>query len=81
MIKNHFTVGYRRNRQSHTVLGVTSIVPNLNGILMFTEDGENHFIEQHELLEGDELIGMYISYAPIDETDPTGDIIHDHRAK
>lgn len=81
MIKNHFTVGYRRNRQNHAVLGVTSIVPNLNGILMFTEDGQNHFIEQHELLDGTELIGMYISYDPIDEEDPTADIIHDHRAK
>ena len=33
------------------ITGVTSIVPNLNGFLFFTEDGQNHFIESCELIE------------------------------
>ena len=77
MIKTSFTVGYRLGKQNHVVLGVTSIVPNLNGFLFFTEDGENHFVESHELLF-ESLTGMYISYSIEDELDPLG-IVHDHR--
>ena len=81
MIKTHFTVGYRLNQQRHTVLGVTSIVPNMNGVLMFTEDGKNHFIESHELRH-EMLTGMFISYDPEDEEVSIEDeVVHDHRAK
>lgn len=83
MIKTSFTVGYRLHKgdisENHVVLGVTSIMPNLNGFLMFTEDGENHFIEGHELTH-ETLTGVYLSYDIEDELDPLG-IVHDHRKK
>lgn len=81
MIKTNFTVGYRLNRQRHLILGVTSIVPNLNGVLFFTEDGKNHFVESCELRH-DILAGMFISYDPEDEeVFVDGEIVHDHRRK
>lgn len=60
MSKSTFAVGYDYNGDKHIVLGVTSIVPNRNGILMFTEDGENHEIEAN----GEEvcLKEMFITY-------------------
>ena len=79
-VKTHFTVGYRMNRKRHIVLGVTSIVPNMNGILMFTEDGKNHFIESWELRCDDTLGGMFISYDPEDEElFLDTEVVHDHR--
>lgn len=78
-IKSSFTVGYRLNKQNHVVLGVTSIVPNMNGFLMFTEDGKNHFVESWEL-KYDTLVGMYMSYEIEDELDPNA-VVHDHRKK
>lgn len=79
MIKTSFTVCYRINQQTHIVLGVTSIVPNLNGYLMFTEDGRNHFIESHELMQGT-LAMNYFSYEYTDELNPEA-IVHDHRTE
>ena len=83
MIKTSFTVGYRLHKggisENHVVLGVISIMPNLNGVLMLTEDGENHFIEGHELTQ-ENLTGVYLSYDIEDELDPLG-IVHDHRKK
>lgn len=83
MIKTSFTVGYRlrkgEDKENHVVLGVTSIVPNLNGFLLFTEDGKNHFIERGELLY-ETLTGVFLSYDIKDELDPLG-IVHDHRLK
>lgn len=60
MSKSTFAVGYDHNGNKHIVLGVTSIVPNRNGFLMFTEDGENHEIEAY----GEEvcLKDMFITY-------------------
>ena len=61
MSKSTFAVGYDHNGDKHIVLGVTSIVPNRNGFLMFTEDGENHEVEA----DGDEevfLTRMFITY-------------------
>lgn len=87
MIRNSFTVGYRLRRVHHTVLGVTSIVPNLNGVLLFTEDGENHFIESCDM-EHHTLPGMYIEYSTDDDiwderelaqSKPGEYEIHDHR--
>lgn len=57
-----FTVGFQMRGKTRIVTGVTSIVPNLNGILMFTKDGENHFIESCELTDG-QLKGMFIEYS------------------
>ena len=62
MIKTSFTVKYHLRGFDHMILGVTSIVPNMNGILMFTEDGRNHFIESYELKDGAVLPKMFISY-------------------
>lgn len=63
MIRTSFTVSYRSKRVRTTVLGVTHIVPNLNGFLFFTEDGENHFIEHCELADGNSLNGVYFEYS------------------
>lgn len=87
MIKSSFTVGYRHKGFRTTVLGVTSIVPNLNGFLFFTEDGENHFIEAHEL-DDNLLGGVYFEYSTEedlqDEFDSAEDgevLVIDHRKK
>lgn len=77
MIKSSFTVGYYLNNQKHLVLGVTSIVPNMNGFLMFTEDRKNHFIESFGLRAGT-LQMRYFSYEYTDELDPEA-VVHDHR--
>ena len=66
MIRNSFTVGYRIHRVHYTVLGVTSIVPNLNGFLFFTEDGENHQIEACDLTDRS-LPGMHFEYSLDDD--------------
>ncbi len=64
MSKSSFTVGYQLRGQTHVLLGVTSIVPNLNGFLFFTEDGHNHMVEHHELSGGEcEFLGnMFFEY-------------------
>ena len=80
MIKSSFAVGYRMNRRTNVVLGVTSIVPNLNGVLMFTEDGENHFIESYQM--GEALCNMFISYEDdLADMNDIGYHIIDHRRK
>ena len=93
MINKSFTVSYRVYGVHHTVLGVTSIVPNLNGLLFFTEDGKNHQIESHEMrIRGDEspykrLCVEYSNEEDIaDEFDlaseePFRYEVHDHRSK
>lgn len=89
MINKSFTVGYRQGRVHHAVLGVTSIVPNLNGVLFFTEDGENHFVESCDMSHG-VLPGMYIEYSTEEDISnefeiaaekPNGNKVHDHRKK
>ena len=88
MIRTSFTVSYRRNRVRTTVLGVTHIVPNLNGFLFFTEDGENHFIESCELTDGNSLNGVYFEYSTQEDLaiefemareDPENSKVIDHR--
>ena len=63
MIKKSFAVEYSlpHYRKTVIVLGVTSIVPNMNAILMFTENGENHFIESCDMRDK-MLSGMSIDY-------------------
>lgn len=67
MFKASFTVNYKADKKPFvTVLGVTSIVPNLNGFLFFTEDGENHQIEACDLydLYGSKCVtGMCLEYS------------------
>lgn len=85
MIKTSFAVKYKVGHTTHVVAGVTAIVPNLNGVLMFTKDGENHFIESCDLRHGI-LPNMYIDY---DEDYPDSESLaydsrykfHDHRKK
>lgn len=69
MIRSSFTVVYKKDRKTNYVTGVTSIVPNLNGLLFFTEDGRNHFIESHNMkMEGAvPTKGLTIEY--LDEDD------------
>ena len=66
-MKSSFTVNYKlAHKPFVTVLGVTSIVPNLNGFLFFTEDGEHHQIENHELDKFDDgrfVAGMCLEYS------------------
>lgn len=80
-IKDSFTVGYQQGRVTHIVCGVTSIVPNLNGVLMFTKDGRNHFIESYDM---NGLLGnMFIEYADqeviVEYYDDPKYVVHDHR--
>lgn len=73
-MKSSFSVGYRLNRKTYVIMGVSSIVPNLNGILFFTEDGENVQIEQET------LGNMFITYEDFAELNSTKEYtIIDHR--
>lgn len=67
MSKASFTVNYKMAKKPFvTVLGVTSIVPNLNGFLFFTEDRKNHQIEACDLedLWGSKTVtGMCLEYS------------------
>lgn len=69
MIRNSFTVKYRHCNQCIKVLGVTSIVPNLNGFLFFTEDGQNHFIESHEVARAQDSMPFTLEYSTDAEVD------------
>lgn len=73
-MKSSFSVGYRLNGKTYVIMGVSSIVPNLNGILFFTEDGENVQIEQ-------EILGnMFITYEDFAELNSVKEYtIIDHR--
>lgn len=66
-MKKSFTVNYKMAGTPFvTVLGVTSIVPNLNGFLFFTEDGKNHQIENCDLVDlyGSKCVtGMCLEYS------------------
>ena len=63
MSKASFAVQYclPEYRKKVVVLGVTSIVPNLNGVLMFTENGRHHQVESYEMPDN-MLCGMSIDY-------------------
>ena len=78
-MKSSFSVGFQMRgcRKSKVVTGVISIVPNLNGVLLFVEDGHHVQIESYEMCDG-VLGNMFISYEPVSEfTDYT---VIDHRA-
>lgn len=90
MIRTSFTVSYHHKLKVRvTVLGVTSIVPNLNGFLFFTEDGENHFVESCDLFDNS-LLGMYLEYSTPEDIElefsnaldcPAKNKVIDHRKK
>ena len=63
MSKSSFGVKYHlpAYRKSVVVLGVTSIYPNLNGVLFCTEDGRNHQVESCDMPDK-MLCGMSIEY-------------------
>lgn len=63
MSKASFAVQYQlpAYRKIVVVLGVTSIVPNLNGVLMFTENGRHHQVESYKMPDN-MLCGMSIYY-------------------
>ena len=78
MSKSSFAVGFQLpHKGTFVVTGVTSIVPNLNGVLLFTEDRQNVQIENYELIDG-VLGNMFISYEPVSEF--TDYHVQDHRA-
>lgn len=85
MSKSSFAVGFKINRDTVVVLGVTSIVPNMNGVLFFTEDGKNYEVEARHL-RNEHLGNMFIDYEQnyfkdeLDMVDATYTCI-DHRAK
>ena len=47
MAKNSFDVAYHEKKV--VILGVTSIFPNLNGVLFQTEDQKGYQIEDYEM--------------------------------
>lgn len=63
MVKSSFSVGFQIPHKSKTivVMGVISIVPNLGGVLMFTEDRCNYQIGSWEMTEAC-LGNMFIDY-------------------
>lgn len=89
MSKASFTVGYRREGVDYVVFGVTSVMPNLNGFLFFTEDGIHHFIEHWEIT--DNILGNvffeytddegYLEYYQTAQERPENYVIIDHRMK
>ena len=62
MCRNSFTVGFSLNGKMYVIYGVTSIFPNLNGVLFQTENRKGYQVESYEMQE--DLIGnMYIEYS------------------
>lgn len=64
MCKASFSVGFPIPHKGKTivVMGVVSIVPNLGGVLLFTEDRCNYQIKSWEMTEAC-LGNMFIDYA------------------
>lgn len=65
-MRNSFTVCYTSHGNPEMcILGVTSIVPNLNGLLLFTEDGEGFQIENCEMRCGtlSPSVRLFIEYS------------------
>ena len=71
MSKSSFTVYYKSAKGPFvTVLGVTSIMPNMNGILFQTENGEGHEIEAYQMncVKGASIVaGISIEYSTEEE--------------
>ena len=82
-MKTSFTVMFDRGNKTHVVAGVTSIVPNLNGFLFFTEDGKNFQIESCDLIDGG-MSAIAFEYDFLDEdfedfASMDMYVLHDHR--
>lgn len=84
MIKTSFTVTIDDFNKPTFITGVTSIVPNLNGFLLFTEDGKNFQIEAYELEDGglSNIAFDYFSDEVIEDIKRhRRNTVHDHRLK
>lgn len=83
-MKSSFTVMFESQTSNTATLitGVTSVVPNLNGFLFFTEDGENYQIESHELIDNG-LSGISFEYFSDEDIEDlkrfARNTVHDHR--
>ena len=82
-MKTSFTVMFDRGNKTHVVAGVTSIVPNLNGFLFFTEDGKHYQIESCDLVDGG-MSAIAFEYDFLDEdfedfASMGMYVLHDHR--
>ena len=89
MCKSSFTVSYLSpSNPEICILGVISIVPNLNGLLLFTEDGEGFQIESYEMATCEKcspFARLYIEYSSEEDIkeameDPEISVF-DHRKK
>lgn len=78
-VATSFAVGVPIKGRTHVILGVTSIVPNMNGILFFVENGDHFQIESYQM--GDHKGNMFISYEKPEWFEGCNYIIHDCRTK
>lgn len=80
-----FAYGSDENRKKFIILGVTSIMPNLNGFLFNTEDHQGFQVESHEiqdeLFDHIRLMSFYYDQQEVLETyvDNKNYTILDHR--
>lgn len=82
-MKTSFTVMFDRGNKTYVVAGVTSIVPNLNGFLFFTEDGKHYQVESCDLIDGG-MSAISFEYDYLDEdfedfASMDMYVLHDHR--
>lgn len=64
MFKSYFTVGFNQQGKDEFTLitGVTSIVPNLNGVLFFLHNGNTYQVESY-MMSGDAgSLQLFIDY-------------------
>lgn len=64
-MKNSFTVGFVVDGMKIVIFGVTSIHPNMNGVLFNTENGVGYQVESHQMTDGNILGNMYIEYSDL----------------
>lgn len=62
-MKNSFTVGFVLGGKKIVILGVTSIHPNMNGVLFTTENSIGYQVESHQMTGGNILGNLYIEYS------------------
>jgi len=67
-------------QDSVIILGVTSICPNLGGVLFFTENGHNYQLERYEKFAGHDGISYTIEYDEDCDEYPA-EIVLDYRRK
>lgn len=64
MFKSYFTVGFhQQGREEFTLItGVSSIVPNLNGVLFFLYNGNTYQVESYMMNESSGSLQLFIDY-------------------